>query len=70
MNIERKGDTVVITANVSELARKSASPSSTGKTLIVDSTHGNTKVGDLTIACNVYMANPTYQAAPKAKNAA
>lgn len=60
MQIERKGETIVITANVSELARKSAAPSSTGKSLIVDSTHGNAKVGEFTVAANIYMTNPAF----------
>lgn len=73
MKIERNGDNVVITVPVTEASLKSASPSSSGKTLLVDT--GNAKVpvgafGNLTVQCSAYIPNPAFKAEPKAKTKA
>ena len=51
-NVETKieGTKLIITVDMS----KSFGPSKSGKTIIVASTEGNTKVGDVTVGLNVY----------------
>lgn len=61
---ERKGDTLVITVDVSEASLKRAAPSSTGKMLLVD-TIGQA-VGNIRIQGNIMIKNPAYVAEPKA----
>jgi hypothetical protein len=45
MQIEQKGDQIVVTIDVSEAALKAAKPSSTGKTLLVATTNGFRRQG-------------------------
>ena len=67
MKIEEKGNTLVITID------KNPKPtlSSTGKTLQVASSHGNTptslQIDGQVVVCgvNVYIKNPDYKAPPK-----
>lgn len=50
MKIEQKGDTLVITIDTSAEARKSAVASKSGKTMVLDTTHGFTRYGDVSVS--------------------
>lgn len=65
VNTEIKGDKLIITCDVSEAVRKAAKPSGSGKTLIVASTGGFSKVGDLSLSLNLTMPNGDYVAPAK-----
>lgn len=71
MQIERKGDVIVVTIPCTDAHIKNAAPSSSGKTLLVDT--GNAKVptamGPLTVQVSAYVPNPAFKAEPKAKAA-
>lgn len=73
MKIERKGDEIVVTIPASEATLKGAAPSSSGKTLLVDT--GNQKLpagsfGVITVQCSAYIPNPAFtKAKDKAKAA-
>jgi len=49
---EIKGDKLVLTIDVSEAARKAAEPSKSGKTLVIASTRGFTRFGDIGVSLN------------------
>lgn len=49
---EVKGDTLVLTIDISEGARKSAQPSKSGKTKILATTGGFTGFGDVKVSLN------------------
>jgi len=49
---EIKGDKLVLTIDVSETARKGAQPSKSGKTLLLATTGGFTRFGDVGISLN------------------
>lgn len=74
MKTEKIGDNIVVTIPVSEATLKGAAPSSSGKTLLVDT--GNAKFpaggfGTLTVQVSAYLPNPAFTAAKaKAKAAA
>lgn len=65
--IERKGDQLVITVDVSEASLKRAHPSSTGKRLLVDVI--NQQHGPLFIQGNVAVKNAAYVKEAKAAKA-
>lgn len=50
--IEQKGDKLVITIDCSEAARAKAQPSSTGKSLVLATTRGFTRFGDVGLSLN------------------
>jgi hypothetical protein len=60
MQIEQKGDQIILTIDVSEAARKAAKPSSSGKTLMVATTNGFKRVGPVSISLNCTVPNPGY----------
>lgn len=73
MQIERKGDAVVITVPCTEASLKGAAPSSSGKTLIVDTGNGKFPMGphgNLTIQVSAYIPNPAFVKAPVAAKGA
>lgn len=53
MKIEMRGDTLVIEIDCSAEARARATDSKSGKTRILASTHGFSKVGDIGVSLNV-----------------
>lgn len=53
-----QGDKLVLTIDVSEAARKAASPSKSGKTLVLATTGGFTRFGDVAISLNATLAKP------------
>jgi hypothetical protein len=63
MNIEQNGDEIIVKIDVSELALKDAKPSSTGKTLMVATTNGFTRMGRFSLNLNCTMPNPDYEGA-------
>lgn len=52
MQIKHEGDKLVITIDVSKAALEKAQPSKSGKTRIVASTNGFTRVGDVSLSLN------------------
>jgi hypothetical protein len=60
VNIEHQSDKIVITIDISEAARKRASPSSSGKTLMVATTNGFKRVGPVSVSLNCTVPNPNY----------
>lgn len=56
---ELKGDKLVLTIDVSKAARDAAVPSKTGKTMILATTGGFTRFGDIAVSLNATIANPT-----------
>lgn len=58
MKIEQKGDSLVITVDCSAEARKTATPSSTGKTMVLATTRGFTRYGDVGVSLNVTIPKP------------
>lgn len=54
---EIKGDKLILTVDVSEVARKAATPSTSGKTLVVASTRGFTRFGDIGVSLNCTIPN-------------
>ena len=53
MNIELKGDTLIITVDVSEKALKGAPKSASGKTRVVATTRGFARYGKVAVGLNV-----------------
>ena len=49
---EMKGDTLVITIDTSKAARDKAQPSKSGKTKVLATTGGFTRIGDVSISLN------------------
>lgn len=62
MKSEIKGDTLILTIDISEAAIKAAKPSSTGKTLVVASTNGFTRFGAVGLSLNCTVPNAAYVA--------
>ena len=52
MQIEQKGSTIVITIDIDEAALAAAEPSASGKTKIVATTRGFTRVGPIELSLN------------------
>lgn len=52
MHGEIKGDKLILTIDVSDAARKAAAPSASGKTLVLASTRGFTRFGDVSVSVN------------------
>jgi len=52
MKIEKKGDTLVLTIDISAAARASAAPSASGKTKVLATTHGFTNYEGVGISLN------------------
>lgn len=54
MNVkgEIKGDTLVLTIDISKAAREAAAPSKSGKTKILATTSGFTGFGDIKVSLN------------------
>ncbi len=55
VSYERKGDKLVLTIDIGETVRKNAQPSTSGKTLLVASTHGNQNIEGVTLGLNCYI---------------
>lgn len=72
MNVVLTNGSIVITIPVGKPAIDAAAPSSSGKTLLVDT--GNHKVVSegktITVQVSAYIPNPAFKAEPKAKKAA
>lgn len=70
MQVTHANGNIVITVPVSKQALDAAAPSSSGKTLLVDT--GNHKVvvegKTVTVQCSAYIPNPAFKAEPKAKS--
>jgi hypothetical protein len=49
---ELKGDKLILTIDVSKTARDAAQPSKTGKTMILATTGGFTRFGDVAVSLN------------------
>lgn len=62
-----EGNTLTLTIDVSKAAREAAKPSGSGKTLLIDSSHGFARFGDIQVSLNATLPNPAYVAVPKAK---
>jgi predicted GNAT family acetyltransferase len=60
MQIEHKGDQIILTIDVSEAALKAAQPSSSGKTLLVATTNGFRRKGLVSVLVNCTVPNPDY----------
>lgn len=58
MNIVQQGDKLVITIDTGAEARKGAAPSQSGKTLVLASTRGFTRYGDVGVSLNVTIPAP------------
>lgn len=52
MDVKHEGDKLVITIDVSKAALAAAAPSKSGKTKIVSSTNGFTRVGPVSLSLN------------------
>jgi hypothetical protein len=57
---EIKGDKLILTIDVGEAARKAAVPSGSGKTMLVATTGGFTRFGDLSLSLNLTLPNPEH----------
>lgn len=72
MNVTLTNGNIIVTIPVSKPAIDGAAPSSSGKTLLVDT--GNHKVvvegKTVTVQVSAYIPNPAFKAEPKAKRAA
>ena len=55
---EMKGDNLVLTIDCSKAARDAAQPSKTGKTVILASTGGFTRFGDIAVSLNATLPVP------------
>lgn len=49
---EIKGDQLILTIDISKEARQAAQPSSTGKTMVLATTRGFTRFGDVGVSLN------------------
>jgi hypothetical protein len=58
MKITQNGDKLVIEVDVSKAARDAAQPSGSGKTLILASTRGFTRFGDVAVSLNATIPAP------------
>lgn len=56
---EVKGDKLILTIDMSEAARKAAQPSKSGKTVILATTSGFTRFGDVAVSLNATLPAPT-----------
>lgn len=65
MSVQSKidGDKLILTIDISKAAREAAQPSTSGKTLVVASTNGFTRFGDVACSLNVTVPNVAYVAA-------
>lgn len=57
VNGKLEGDKLVLTIDVSKAAREAAQPSGSGKTLILASTGGFTRFGDIAVSLNATLPN-------------
>lgn len=57
---EIKGDKLVLTIDIGNAAKEAAQPSSSGKTLVVASTNGFARFGDVSVSLNVTVPNKAY----------
>lgn len=55
--VDVKGDTMTLTIDISKAAREAAQPSSTGKSLVLATTHGFTRFGDVGVSLNCTIPN-------------
>jgi hypothetical protein len=60
MQIEHKGDQIIVTIDVSDAALKAAKPSSSGKTLMVATTNGFRRHGPVSVSLNCTVPNPDF----------
>lgn len=58
VNGEIKGDKLILTIDLSDAARKAAKPSKTGKTVILATTGGFTRFGDVSVSLNATLPVP------------
>jgi len=55
---EIKGDILTLTIDVSKASREQAAPSKSGKTLVLATTSGFTRFGDVSVSLNATLPNP------------
>lgn len=55
ITVKRVGDNLVLTIDISKAALDAATPSASGKSKVVASTHGNTSIEGVTIGVNAYI---------------
>lgn len=55
---EMKGDKLVLTIDCSAAARAAAQPSKTGKNILIASTRGFTRFGDVSVSLNATLPIP------------
>lgn len=65
VNTEIKGDKLIITCDMGDAARKAAQPSGSGKTVLVATTGGFTRIGDMSLSLNLTLPNAAYVAPAK-----
>lgn len=53
-----EGDKLVLTIDISKAAREAASPSKSGKTVLLASTGGFTRFGDVSVSLNATLPAP------------
>lgn len=58
--IKRQGDNIVITVPVDAASLAKATPSQTGKTILVSSTRGAVREGEFSVSLNVTLPNAAY----------
>jgi hypothetical protein len=58
MQGEIKGDKLILTIDISKEARQAAGPSSSGKSLVVDTSRGFTHFGDIAVSLNATIPLP------------
>jgi hypothetical protein len=59
------GDKLILTIDVSKAAREAAKPSGSGKTLILATTGGFSRFGDVAVSLNATLPNPEFKAVAK-----
>lgn len=65
VNGEIKNGKLILIVDVDAETLKAAQPSSSGKTLVVGTTNGFSKFGNVSVSLNVTVPNPDYVKAPK-----
>lgn len=60
--LSQDGNTLILEIDISEKAKASAVPSSTGKTLVVASTNGFQNHAGINVSLNATVRNPAYVA--------
>lgn len=61
-----EGDKLILTIDIGKAAVDGAQPSSSGKTLVIDSSRGFTRFGNVSVSLNATIPNPAFKAPVKA----